>query len=63
MNNHERTKQRAIDKGRQDALSGETCHSMARAGSMWDKYYWIGYDQITVDQPAQNVQAVQPNTK
>lgn len=51
MSLYENTKQRALAKGRQDALRGETCHSLAKAGSMWDKYYWIGHNQIPVDSP------------
>ena len=63
MSNHERTKQRALERGRKDALSGQAPRSMALARSMWDKYYWEGYDRITVDRRAQTVQAVKPKTQ
>lgn len=42
--NHERVKRQAIAKGKEDAAAGFTCNSMAKDGSMYDKYYWYGYD-------------------
>ena len=47
MSNFENTKNRAYLRGEADASNGRQPISHSRAGSMWDKYYHLGYKSVS----------------
>ena len=48
-NPHEAAKEKAYKKGYQDAKNAREKNSRYRIGSMWDKYYNLGFERAKDD--------------